>query len=195
MITVNKTLQLPEGNIPAMVDIFEDKDLKALEDIYTSWRTLCDQAAALQARKINLPDSLSECGFCYFFKFWRTNYGVPGAEHSSFDAYDPQKHTRIQIKGCSVDEDLTSFGPDSVWDELYFVDFYVDGKWDYTFNVYLIDNEDIYTTKVNATQTFVDQQKQGRRPRFSIIKNIIRPKKMKPMYTCNIKTGKIIKHF
>lgn len=195
MITRTETLSLPEGNIQAKVDIYEDQDIKALAEIYKSWRILCDQATALKARKINLPDVLSECGFCYFFKCWRTNYGVPGAAHSSFDAYDPQSHARIQIKGCSVESDLTSFGPDSVWDKLYFVDFYKEGNWDYTFDVYLIDNEAIYNTKVNRNETFVDQQRQKRRPRFSIIKSIIEPFNLKPQFTCNIKTGEMTKNF
>lgn len=192
MITRTVILNLPEGNFQARVDIFEDKDRLALEEIYSSWRVLCDKASALQARKINLPDALSECGFCYFFKCWRTNYGVTGATHSSFDAYDPKTQSRIQIKGCSVESDLTSFGPDSVWDDLYFVDFYKDGKWDFTFDVYLIDNEAIYNTKVNKNETFVDQQRQKRRPRFSIIKSIIEPRNLKPKFTCNIKTGEMI---
>ena len=183
---------MPEGYLQADVDIFEKKDREFLEQIYTSWRILCDQLEALKARKVNLPDGLSECGFCFFFDCWRTNYGIPGAEHSSFDAYEPNTHERIQIKGGSVAQDLTSFGPDSVWDTLYFVDFYKDGKWDYTFDVYLIPNDDIYNMKVNRNQTFRDQQEQGRRPRFSIKNDIIRAKSIKPYCTCNIKTGKRI---
>lgn len=195
MITRTKTLKLPEGDITAKVDIFEEQDITALAEIYKSWRVLCDQAAALKARKINLPDVLSECGFCYFFNCWRTNYGVPGAEHSSFDAYNPETNSRIQIKGCSVESDLTSFGPDSVWDELYFVDFYKNGEWDYTFDVYLIDNDEIYNTKVNRNETFVDQQRQKRRPRFSIKKSIIEKNNLQPQFTCDLKTGRMTKHF
>ena len=45
MITEFKTLVLPDGNFVAPVDIFETGDLKALQDIYTSWRILCNQTA------------------------------------------------------------------------------------------------------------------------------------------------------
>ena len=193
MRTVTKTLHLPEGDFSADVDVFELKDREALERIYHSWRVLCDELDAVNARRVNLPDGLSECGFCYFFKCWRTNCAIPGAEHSSFDAYDPATHKRIQVKGGSVEQDLTSFGPDSVWDVLYYVDFYKEGKWDYTFDVYLIPNSDIYNMKVNRTQTFRDQQEEGRRPRFSIKKSIINAKGLKPCFTCNIKTGEIKK--
>jgi hypothetical protein len=195
MITTTEVLDLPEGKFSAQVDKYEAKDRVAFEEIYKSWRILSNQLDALGARKVNLPDGLSECGFCYFFNFWRTNYGIPGATHSSFDAYDPINHKRIQIKGGSVEQDLTSFGPDSVWDVLYFVDFYKEGKWDYTFDVYIIDNDDIYNQKVNRTQTFIEQQAQGRRPRFSIKKEIISVKNLKPKYTCNIKTGQLITNY
>jgi len=194
MRTETKLLNLPEGDFYTQVDIYEDKDRASLEQIYHSWRVLCEQLDAIKARRVNLPDGLSECGFCYFFKLWRTNYAIPGAVHSSFDAYDPKTHARIQIKGGSVDQDLTSFGPDSVWDVLYFVDFYKEGRWDYTFDVYLIPNNDIYNMKVNKSQTFRDQQAEGRRPRFSIKKDIILKKGIRPGYTCNIKTGQIIKY-
>lgn len=194
MITKNEILNLPEGKFNATVDMYEEKDRSTFEEIYTSWRILSNQLDAIGARKVNLPDGLSECGFCYFFNLWRTNYGIAGAQHSSFDAYDPATGNRIQIKGGSVETDLTSFGPESVWDVLYFVDFFKEGKWDYTFDVYLIPNNDIYNQKVNKSQTFKEQQLQGRRPRFSIKKEIISAKGIKPLYTCNIKTGELIKH-
>lgn len=190
-----ETLILPEGRFYALVDKFDSSDCNSFKQIYDSWRILCNQLESIGARKVNLPDGLSECGFCYFFNFWRTNDGVPGATHSSFDAYDPVTHNRIQIKGCSVEKDLTSFGPDSVWDILYFVDFYKEGEWDYTFDVYIIPNDDIYNMKVNKGQTFSEQQAQGRRPRFSIIEKIINPNKLLPKYTCNINTGNLTTNY
>ena len=79
--------------------------------------------------------------------------------------------------------DLTSFGPRSVWDILYFVDFYREGNFDGTFDIYEIQNELIYSTKVNAKQTMRDQQKEGRRPRFSIYEKIILSHGIKPVAT------------
>lgn len=197
MRTEIKNLHLPEGVFSATVDLFDDNDCKDLCKIYDIWRELCEKAESFKARKINLPDCLSECSFCYFFNCWRTNSGIPGAIHSSFDAYDPQSHRRIQIKGTSVASDLTSFGPNSVWDDLYFVDFYKNGNWDYTFDVYLIPNDKIYNMVVNKDkcETFLDQQKQGRRPRFSITKDIIEHYGIRPKYTCNIKTGTLTENY
>lgn len=45
--------------------------------------------------------------------------------------------------------------------------------------------------KVNSKQTLKDQQAQGRRPRFSIIKFIIEPKKIEPIAKINIRNLKI----
>lgn len=195
MITEEKDLVLPDGVFKAPVDILEPDDLKALQDIYTSWRILCNQTAALNARSINLPDALSECGFCYFFNCWRTSKPIPGADHASFDAYEPNSRERIQIKGSSVEEDLTSFGPKSVWDRLFFVDFYKEGKWDYTFDVYPIDTATILNVKVNKHETFLDHQRQQRRPRLSIVRSIIRPLGLKPQFTCDLHNGTVTQYY
>ncbi len=86
-----------------------------------------------------------------------------------------------QIKACSIDNDLTSFGPKSKWDDLYFVDFYNDGKVDGKFDVYLIPNKYIKNQSLNKNETFTDQQEQKRRPRFGIKKEIITKYKIKPL--------------
>ena len=85
---------------------------------------------------------------------------------------------RIQIKASSVGSDLTTFGPKSEWDELFFLDF---SQGNGVFKVYEIKHEWIYSHNVNKSQTFKEQQAQGRRPRFSITKDIIIPKNLKPV--------------
>ena len=67
----------------------------------------------------------------------RVTSSISGA-NSSWDCYDVKRQKRIQVKACSVLPDLTSFGPNSQWDEIYFVDFYRQGKWDGTFDIYQI---------------------------------------------------------
>ena len=78
MITTTEVLDLPEGKFSAQVDKYEAKDRVAFEEIYNSWRILSNQLDALGARKVNLPDGLSECGFCYFFNFhvWISNHST-----------------------------------------------------------------------------------------------------------------------
>lgn len=178
-------IRLPEGEFETKVSLFESSDKKALYRIYSLWRLLCTLLETFKARAINLPEGLSEGAFCLEMGVVRVTENISGA-NTSFDCFDLKTNERIQVKACSVLPDLTSFGPKSVWDKIYFVDFYRKGKWDGTFDIYLIDNEDIYGHKVNNRQTLKDQQMQGRRPRFSIFKNIIEKKKLRPIKTGNL---------
>jgi hypothetical protein len=174
-------LNLPEGKFTANLQFFDSSDINALKDIYTKWVQLSDQLQKYGGRRINLPELLSEAIFCINFKAGRVvNSKMPGA-NSSFDCYEPNNCKRIQVKACSVEEDLTSFGPDSIWDEIYFVHFFPNKKYDGSYNIYLIPNELIYNQKVNSNQTMREQQALNRRPRFSIMKEIIKPRSMMPI--------------
>lgn len=174
-------LVLPEGKFTANLQFFDSTDAKALKDIYTKWVQLSDQLQKYGGRRINLPELLSEAIFCINFNAGRLIKSKMHGANSSFDCYEPKKGKRIQVKACSVEEDLTSFGPDSVWDEIYFVHFYPNKKYDGSYNIYLIPNNLIYNQKVNATQTMRQQQELNRRPRFSIMKKIIKPRSINPV--------------
>jgi hypothetical protein len=179
------SIKLPEGVHEAHVIEFEDSDRNELLKIHTSWRELSNSLLSINARAVNLPEGLSESSFCLAMNMVRVIKVSSGA-NSSFDAYDVSRKLRIQIKACSVLPDLTSFGPRSVWDELYFLDFYKNGSYLGDFDIYKIPNDLIYIHKVNRTQTFLEQQKQGRRPRFSLYREIIQEKNIKPIKTFNL---------
>ena len=185
MNIITKQLILPEGEFDVKVQLFTEADRISLASIYKNWRNLCTDLQGINARGINLPEGLSEGAFCLEMNTLRVDSSINGA-NSSFDAYDLNRNKRIQIKACSVIPDLTSFGPSSVWDEIYFCDFCRQKSWDGSFDIYLINNDDIYNHSVNATQTLRDQQKLGRRPRFSIYKGIIQENNLQPL-----KTGKL----
>ena len=178
-------VRLPEGDFSVEVQIFEESDRKILFKIYNEWRSLCDDLTNIHSRSVNLPEGLSEGAFSLEMGCWRFTNSIKDA-NTSFDCYDPVTNERIQVKACSVLPDLTSFGPKSVWDKIYFVDFCRQCKWDGTFDIYLLDNDDIYNHKVNATQTLRDQQLQGRRPRFSIYKEIILENGLKPIKSAKL---------
>lgn len=178
-------IELPEGVFSTNVITFNESDRKALFDVYKEWRDLCNNLTKLKSRAVNLPEGLSEGSFCLEMNTVRIIESISGA-NTSFDCYDLKTNERIQVKACSVLPDLTSFGPTSVWDKIYFVDFYRKGNWDGTFDIYLLENDDIYNHKVNANQTLKDQQLQGRRPRFSIYNEIIQIKRLKPIKTGNL---------
>lgn len=182
MKTETKTIRLPEGTYCVQVDTFSAEDKIILSNIYKNWRVLSDQLISINSRAVNLPEGLSEGVFCIAMDCVRMIKSISGA-NTSWDCYNLESKKRIQVKACSVLPDLTSFGPASVWDELYFMDFFKEGKWNGEIDIYKIDNADIYNHKVNAGQTFKDQQAQGRRPRFSIYSEIIRAKAIAPVKT------------
>lgn len=191
----NRVLHLPEGDKNAKVTIYDSSDIPKLLEIYNSWRKLCENLNELNARSVNLPDGLSEISFAISHNMWRCNYGITGA-NSSFDCYDPnghKHHNRVQVKACSSLPDLTSFGPHSQWDRIFFVDFYREGKWDGTFDVYEIDTEQIMSYRVNASQTVEDQKAQNRRPRFSIYNGLISYGKYISKTTYKITEKQIVK--
>mgnify|MGYP001578771269 CR=1 FL=1 len=178
----NIDLVLPEGVFKGEVLEFNEGDRPTLATIYKEWRGLCDHLNQIGGRSVNLPEGLSETSFCLEMGMYRMDSNISGA-NTSFDSYDSNRKKRIQVKACSVLPDLTSFGPRSIWDELYFCDFYKEGDWDGTFDIYLIDNDLIYNHRVNSTQTMREQQQQNRRPRFSIYKEIIVKHNMSPVKT------------
>ena len=170
-----KVLHLPEGDFSASVTIFDHSDASDLFGIYQSWRSLCHLLNNVNARSVNLPEGLSETAFCIAKNVWRCTSNIKGA-NSSYDCYDfnsTRGNNRIQVKACSVLPDLTSFGPTSEWDRIFFVDFYRFGEWDGTFDIYEVNTDDINNYPVNASQTLLEQKLQGRRPRFSIYKGLI----------------------
>ncbi|MDR3539552.1 MAG: Bsp6I family type II restriction endonuclease [Desulfosporosinus sp.] len=175
------TMELPEGNFVTTVTAFDKSDVTAINAIYDSWRDLCAYLGVLDARAVNppeelhLPEELSEISFGIAKDLWRSSKGVPGT-NSSFNFYDPyaeRNNNRIQVKTSCVLPDLTSFGPNSQWDRIFFADFYREGKWDGTFDVYELNTDDINNYKVNVGRTLLDQKMQGRSPRFSIYSGLI----------------------
>ena len=60
----------------------------------------------------------------------------PKLPSGSFDCYDPIDQKTIQVKSASVNPDLTSFGPRSKFQKLYFLDFSSKGKVDGKFVIY-----------------------------------------------------------
>ena len=164
---------------------FGESDRARIRELYSMWRTLSDGLRNFHDRRVNIPPGISESAFCLEYNAGRT-VNVTGGASSSFDTIDLTTFRRQQIKATSVENDLTSFGPRSVWDDLYWLDFYRDGAFDGQFDVYKIPDELIYGYQINANQTFADQQQQIRRPRLCIRRNIIRAHNIIPERTCRI---------
>ena len=187
MENIFANILLQEGTFKVEVIKYTEKDRLKLKGIYYKWRELSTELKSMHGRGINLPEVLSESAFCLEMSTVREITSISGA-NSSWDCYDINREKRIQIKACSVLPDLTSFGPKSQWDKLYFIDFFRSGNWDGSYDIYKIPNKLVYKHKVNEQQTLRDQQKQGKRPRFSIFKEIIVPNNIKPSKTGSLAT-------
>ena len=181
----NIDITLPEGKFNTKVQTFELVDVTS---IYQQWVNLSDSLQNLGGRRVNLPEILSEAIFCVDFSGVRISQSINGA-NTRFDCYIPDTSSRIQVKACSVKDDLTSFGPKSVWDQLYFVHVFPNSKYNGSYQIYEIANDLIYTHAMNSKETFIEQQLQGRRPRMSLMKQIIKPNNIKPIIESNIYRG------
>ena len=157
-------------------DKFEKKDLETLKDIFNDWKKINSKVNSLGGRGLNVPDVFSEALYCIYFNAIRTNKTA-----HSYDCVNIENGAGVQIKSASIQNDCTSFGPTSTWDELYFMDFAIDGEIDGRVDVYQLDfSLDNIIMNNKKHETFKMQQLQGRRPRLSL-KKIIREKKLKPI--------------
>ena len=185
MFIENKKIVIENTEVLAELQMFEDGDGKKLKTLYEKWISLSSLCQEMKGRKINIPEIISEGLFCIEFGCARF-LKCTGKISSSFDCLELENNTRIQVKATSVKEDLTTFGPKSKWDEIYLIHFLPNEQYDGSYCVYKIDDDLIYSHKVNKNETFKDQQLAGKRPRFSLMKDIIIPHNVKPSREGNI---------
>ena len=159
--------------------ITEERFNKTCE-LYFAWKSLNSGIKEDYSRGVNLPEALTEVICCYVNDF------LLSLGEGSEDAFDPKRQAQIQIKATSNwDRDLTSFGPRSHFSILHFVRLSQSEDKMYLYDIPVHDLENV---KVNASETFAQQQAQDRRPRFSIIKQYIIPCGIDPYAVVNLKT-------
>lgn len=159
-------------------------DLNECIDIYFEWKELSLKIKKQYGRGLNFPELISEYLCCYLNKF----------EHStgkgSEDAVG-KNGKKIQIKASSnYNKDLSSFGPKSKFDELHFVR--LNQKMD-ELEFYKISTKKLDKVEVKKDISFSERQKEGKRPRFSIINKIIIPCELKPYAKINLNERKTYK--
>ncbi|WP_195245627.1 Bsp6I family type II restriction endonuclease [Clostridium celatum] len=167
--------------------VFIDKSrfLDAIK-AYFLWKELDTIIRTSHTRGINIPETITETLLCYVSNF-QLNKGSGG------DAFDTERNKVVEIKATSnYDRDTSSFSPKEEFDALYFVR--LDKREDIMYFYDLeMNSEDLKLIQVNSTQTLVEQQRQGRRPRFSIIKFIIEKHGLEPYAKLDLRTKKIYK--
>ena len=153
--------------------------MKQVVDTYFHWKQLDAEIKLLSGtRGINFPSELSEYMACYCIGFYVNKNKSQG---DAVDMSNPKNPLIIEIKGSSADQTSApnSFSPSEHFDDLVFARL---EKYDDVLKVYRlgIDSEALSQIKVNESQTVGDQQKQGRRPRFSIMDKIVVPEGREP---------------
>ena len=101
----------------AYLDKTDGKEFKKLFDL---WKKL-NLGLEKYGRKVNIPEVISEGMFCVFSGSVRFQKKIKGKGTVSFDTIDLKKKSKEQIKASSIQRDLTSFGPKTEWDDLYFL--------------------------------------------------------------------------
>lgn len=147
---------------------------------YFAWKELNGFIKSSHSRGLNFPEIISESLMCYVLGY-RLNRGTYG------DAIDEQDNI-IEAKATSNwDRDTTSFGPRTSFDRFIFIR--LDVRRDViAFYDTGYNGESIKEVPVNKMQSLGDQQAQGRRPRFSVIKKIIERENLQPMAEINLRT-------
>ncbi|MBQ2982439.1 MAG: Bsp6I family type II restriction endonuclease [Lachnospiraceae bacterium] len=157
----------------------DSQRIKTVIDTYYHWKQLDAEIKTLSGtRGINFPSELSEYMACYALDLMVNKEGSNG---DAVDMSDPENPMIIEIKGSSADETSApnSFSPSEHFDDLVFVRL---EKYDDLLKIYRlgINSEDLKKIKVSKTQTVEDQQRQGRRPRFSIQDKIVKEQGLEP---------------
>ena len=174
---IEKEIKIGKINILGQkCDDSDNADLKSLYETWISFRSISKKFY----QRANLPESLTELmitkhviGAYRKIKILKSYRGAK----TKFDCYDEIEKKYIEVKGCSIPNDLTSFSPKPFFDILYFVDFSsLDGKYK-IFKININSNE-IMDIKVNSNETFRDQAKKSstggkRRPHFSLYETFI----------------------
>lgn len=131
-------------------------------------------------RSPNMPSEITEAVVCLCT-------GAELIKTGNGDILLPDGKTG-EVKGTvSKTDDLSSFSPSEYFDALYFVHMSPDNIDEYWVYDLGYNRRKIEKIKVNATATFGDHASQGRRPRFSIMAQIIRPESRKPTWKVNLK--------
>ncbi|HEB9338623.1 TPA: Bsp6I family type II restriction endonuclease [Campylobacter coli] len=151
-----------------------EKDFDLICKIYIQWKELNNNIKKFSSRGVNFPDCISEPIVCYAFNYnWNNNNETGDATSDSGEL--------IEIKATSnFNSDLSSFSPNTKFDKLIFVRLDQERDLAYIYDLEL-NFEQFQILEVNKKETVLDQQKQNRRPRLSLIQ-YIEKEKIEPLY-------------
>lgn len=159
--------------VTARVKIDDQRILNACR-AYSKWKDLNNIVKQESTRGINMPDCISEIMGCWIYDFlWNRGSEVG-------DAYDPKTNRKIEFKATSNYEgDLSTFGPETTFDNLIFLRFDIDRDMLYSYDLN-VNSEEFNEFPVSSTETVGDWKKAGKRPHIRLLETIIEPNNIEP---------------
>jgi len=178
---IKKKIKIDGKEVTATFSVVEESDRAKLRKLFDDWKKLSSKIKKFSGKRgLNIPEGITEMAFALERGCPRLNKLSKGKK---FDNYDLKKKERLQIKASSNSKSPSSFGPSSVSDVTYYLDFDRNGKLDGSFDCYRIPNKKISGMKVNRKQSVGQQRGQKRRPRFSVMDIIKKNKIRKRTYS------------
>ncbi|MFW2178470.1 MULTISPECIES: Bsp6I family type II restriction endonuclease [unclassified Moraxella] len=159
-----------------------DNDLKLILTAYHHWKVLNQSLKAFASRTVNFPEAISKALVCYQLGYeWHNKTTTKNVGDASFNG------KLVEIKATSnFNSDLTSFSPDTKFDILIFARLNLAEDQLYLYDLNLNFSQ-FQQLQVNKTQTILQQQQSGRRPRLRIIENMIIPNQLQPTAVLDLK--------
>ena len=169
---------------------YSESDIESFERYFRAWKELAVSSSLIDSRIPNLGEAFTEGLFCLWHGSCR--YLKPSQceikfsqklANASLDTYHVDSQKAEQIKSTIADRAPSSFGPDSEEDAIYFMDFFNSGNVDGTFSIYEIPINTLHSTILNKdrNESFKDQCAQRRRPRLTLLTQVIEPNNIHPI--------------
>lgn len=162
----------------------DDARINEVCDAYFKWKDLNTYIKSTSSRGINIPDAISEPMACYCFDLmWNRGPAVGDATDSD--------GKRVECKATSnFDGDLSSFGPNTVFDRLIYLRYNLSENKVYMYDLG-VDSTQLGSYPANKTQTIQDQKDEGRRPHVSLQKLFVESNNLQPTVIFDIRRCKI----
>jgi len=160
---------------------YDDSDDKGFLGLITTWLAY-KNAGKKYHQRANLPEALTEGLVAKeientYRKIKILKTKPKSGVKTKFDCYNDVSNKIVEVKGCSIPNDLTSWSPKPFFDLFYFVDFStLDGK----YKIYEIkvssNSSEFLNIKNKKGKPISKIMKEGKRPRFSVFEHFINKK-------------------
>jgi hypothetical protein len=121
----------------------------------------------INTRLPNFPECISENIVREYINHKEKRICICSQSGGDLEIIDKISNIKVEVK-CFTSSGPTSFGPTEKWNELYFIDAtkFMNNEFK-IYKINLSNNSDKFKSiKINSTETFEDQCKNGKRPRL-----------------------------